>query len=79
MNARGSFVNDPYESLINQGLLACLFDQSGNSNSYTEYALQRLLFYAFRLWKGRLVIENDLHDLIKTLPFYTVGKILFNA
>ena len=35
---RGRFVNRPYEILINQGLLRCLFDSNCNSNSHTQPA-----------------------------------------
>ena len=36
---RGRFVNRPYETLENQGLLACLFDSNCNSNSHTNHGV----------------------------------------
>ena len=33
------FVNDPYESLTNQGLFACLFDSNGNCNSHINHGV----------------------------------------
>jgi len=36
---RGRFVNRPYETLENQGLLACLFDSNSNCNSHTNHGV----------------------------------------
>ena len=32
-------MNAPYESLINQDLLACLFDSNGNRNGHTNHGV----------------------------------------
>ena len=36
---RGRFMNRPYESLINQGLFACLFDSNCNRNGHTDHGV----------------------------------------
>ena len=36
---RGRFVNRPYETLENQGLLACFFDSNCNCNSHTNHGV----------------------------------------
>ena len=37
--SRGRFVNRPYETLENQGLLACLFDRNRNRNGHTNHGV----------------------------------------
>ena len=36
---RGRFVNDPYESLMDQGLLACFLNGNGNRNGHTDHGV----------------------------------------
>jgi len=58
---RGRFVNRPYETLENQGLLASLFDSNGNRNGHTNH--------------GVVTCADQTHHLNALVPSLTHGVV----
>ena len=46
---------------------------------WTQPKGKRRLFYAFGLCECGLIIQNRAHDLLKALPFNSIGKVLLHA